>query len=64
MTEHDFLRIAKAVHRVTTVPNGRSAMNAAFHDLAEEIADACERDPKFERARFINACALPTEEPL
>jgi hypothetical protein len=60
MTEHDFARIARAVHRASKMENGRTAMNNAFDELAEEIADACDRDPKFDRARFINACALPT----
>jgi len=59
MTKRDFLHIAKAVHRASRMEIGRTAMTWAFQELADEIADACEREPKFDRAQFIGACALP-----
>jgi hypothetical protein len=56
----DFHGIAKAVHRATKMEIGRTAMNYGFSVLADEIADACERDPKFDRKKFLDTCGLPT----
>jgi hypothetical protein len=62
MTEHDFLRIARAVHRCSQMKIGRTALEIATETLAEEIADVLEYDPKFDRSQFMAACDLHRTE--
>jgi hypothetical protein len=62
MTEHDFIRIAHAVHRCSQMPIGRTALEIATETLAEEIADILQKNPRFDRSKFMAACGLSRTE--
>ena len=54
----DYNEIARAIHRASAYENGRTAIVAAFQQMAEEIAEVFSRDPKFDRKQFMDNCAL------
>jgi len=55
--------IALAIHHAAQVQHyGKTAHDHMMHVLADEIADACAKDKRFNRAEFMDKCALGEDQ--
>ena len=61
MTRKDYVMIAEVIAklRVQQRDAGAFANNPSLKDVAEELAHALQEDnPRFDRARFLDACGV------
>ena len=58
MSEQKFLRIARAIHRLSAAETGRTTFNNALAEFAESFCTICRGEPGFDQRAFLAACAL------
>jgi hypothetical protein len=58
MTPRSFVLVAQALHRASLCDVGRTATDNALAELAQDLANIFAREQKFDRRKFLEACAL------
>jgi hypothetical protein len=68
MTKQDYERIARAITSATgavatiTHAHGPVSSIRTLHIVAQHLADELAHNPRFDRARFLDACSMPQED--
>ena len=58
MKPADFISIGQSIRRLSECDAGRTSLNNALADLADEIAGICKKEVNFDHTKFMDACGL------